>query len=472
MDPAAATGQVRVAIVGDGAVADLALPTTMAIRELIPRIRTTLASGRDDDELTPEEDISDGLRPYSLAPLGGTPFSLDATLETLAIDDGEQLILCKLPPGPAAPPVVEDIADASAIHSAHQFKPFTHQLLPAMAQVVVLVLGALVCGLALDGWHRGYQWWAAGALGLLCRRLHGSDRAAAPPRPRRGRRPHGGGHHRPAGVGPHSGVARGRGGSPRLPGRGRPAGMVTAAVGDHQHLGRHLHRDHRRQRDRGDRRRGAHVSPTCPICRWAAACWPSRCSWRSMRRPRLRCGPRFPLPNVPAPGEPTPPPLALTEIEDLPRKTATSASYQSGLIAASVILAVLGSVLVVWLPDAPALLAWWLVIATITVTVLRMRIWDSAIPALWFLATPFLTALALTISFAATGHLLAGLYAAAAAAGLTVVLLIAAALKPRQLTIPQRRYLDLFENTLLITILPAMLWLVGLVSLIRNRGAI
>ena len=166
MDPAAATGQVRVAIIGDGAAADLALPTTLAIRELIPRIRATLASGRDDDELTPE-DVSDGLRPYSLAPLGGTPFSLDATLETLAINDGEQLILCKLPPGPAAPPVVEDIADASAIHSARQFKPFTHQLLPAMAQVVVLVLGALVCGLALDGWHRGYQWWAAGALGVL-----------------------------------------------------------------------------------------------------------------------------------------------------------------------------------------------------------------------------------------------------------------------------------------------------------------
>jgi len=124
------------------------------------------------------------------------------------------------------------------------------------------------------------------------------------------------------------------------------------------------------------------------------------------------------------------------------------------------------------LPDGPALLAWWLVIATITVTVLRMRIWDSAIPALWFLATPFLAALALTISFTAAGHLLAGLYAAAAVAGLTVVLLIVSVLKPRELTIPQRRYLDLFENALLITILPAMLWLVGLVSLIRNLGAI
>ena len=54
MDPAAATGQVRVAVIGDGRAADLALPTTLAIRELIPRIRATLASGRDDDEKEPK----------------------------------------------------------------------------------------------------------------------------------------------------------------------------------------------------------------------------------------------------------------------------------------------------------------------------------------------------------------------------------------------------------------------------------
>ena len=181
---------------------------------------------------------------------------------------------------------------------------------------------------------------------------------------------------------------------------------------------------------------------------------------------------RFPLPNVPAPGEPTPVASSLAEIEDLPRKTAISASYQSGMIAASVILAVVGSVLVLWLPDQPPLLAWWLVVATITVTVLRMRIWDSAVPSLWFLSAPFVTALTLAVSFAVTGHLVAGMYATAAVAGLTVALLVASVLKPRDLTIPQRRYLDLFENTLLVTIAPTLLWLVGLVSLIRNRGAI
>ena len=118
---------------------------------------------------------------------------------------------------------------------------------------------------------------------------------------------------------------------------------------------------------------------------------------------------RFPLPNVPAPGEPTPAPPLLAELEDLPRKTAISHAYQTGLVAASVVLSVIGSVLVVWLPAAPSLLAWWLVVATATVTVLRMRIWDSAVPSLWFVASPLITTAALTVSFTATGHLFTGL---------------------------------------------------------------
>ena len=383
MDPAAATGQIRVAIIGDGAAADIALPTTLAIRELIPRIRATLASGRDDDELPPE-DVSDGLRPYSLAPLGGTPFSLDATLETLNINDGEQLILRKLPPGPAAPPVVEDIADASAIHSARQFKPFTHQLLPAMAQVVVLALGALVCGLALDGWRRGYQWWAAGALGVLAVIL-----MAATVLLRRRRRVVAAGR-----MGVATTVPLALALAASLPGDGAAPRVFLAAAGlvawsllllaiTSTWVATYT----------------AIIAVSATVAIAAAVRMLAHLPYLS-----LGCGvlaisllvalnaptasavwARFPLPNVPAPGEPTPPPSSLTEIEDLPRKTAISASYQSGLIAASVILAVLGSVLVLWLPDAPALLAWWLVIATITVTVLRMRIWDSAIPAMWFL---------------------------------------------------------------------------------------
>ncbi|WP_241473929.1 type VII secretion integral membrane protein EccD [Mycolicibacterium neoaurum] len=472
MDPATATGQVRVAIIGEGAGADLALPTTLAIRELIPRIRATLTSGRDDSDLAPQDaaDI-DGPRPYSLAPLGGTPFSLDATLETLNIDDGEQLILCKLPPGPAAPPVVEDIADAAAIHSASQFKPFNHQLLPVVAQVVVLALGALVCGLALDAWYRGYQWWAAAALGVVTVTFMASTVLLG----RRGRSV------ASTRMGLATTVPLGLALAAALPGDAAAPRvfLATAGVVAWSLLMLVLTSTY-----------VATYTAIVAVGFTVAGAAAVRMVW-DLPYISLGCGilavsllvaptaptssavwARFPLPNVPAPGEPTPPAPSLAEIEALPKKTATSASYQSGLIATSVILAVLGSVLVVWLPDAPQLLAWWLVVATVTVTLLRMRIWDSTVTALWFLSAPFLAAVTLAISFVATGHLVAGLYATGAAIGLTVVLLIVSMLKPRDLTIPQRRRLDLFESSLLVTIVPTMLWLIGLVSLIRNRGTL
>lgn len=471
MDPAVATGQVRVKVVGESAAADIALPTTLPIRELIPRIRKTLASGRDDDELPPEADNVIELRPYSLAAPGATPFSLDATLEALAIDDGELLLLRQLPPGPSAPPVVEDIADASAIHSASQFKPFAHTLLPNVAQVVVLGLGALVIGLALTAWHGHNRGWAAIALGVLALVYIAATAVLG----RRGRTT-AAARMGLATTGPLVAAL-----AASLPGDGAAPRVFLAAAG---------------------------------LVAWSLLLLTLTSTWVStyttiitvatalaiaaavrilahLPYVTLGCGliaisllmalnaptvsavwARYPLPNVPAPDELTPAPLGLAEIEDLPRKAATSNAYQSGLIAASVLLAVIGSVLVAWIPAAPSLLAWWLVIATIAVTVLRMRIWDSAVPALWFLAAPFLTAAALTVTFTLTGHLVAAIYATATVAGLTVLLLLASVVKPRELTIPQRRYLDFFENTLLVTIPPAMLVLAGLVGLIRNRGSL
>jgi hypothetical protein len=404
MDPAAATGQIRVAIIGDGAAADIALPTTLAIRELIPRIRATLASGRDDDELPPE-DASDGLRPYSLAPLGGTPFSLDATLETLNINDGEQLILRKLPPVPAAPPVVEDIADASAIHSARQFKPFTHQLLPAMAQVVVLALGALVCGLALDGWRRGYQWWAAGAQGVLTVILMA---ATVQLRRRRSRVAAGrmGATTVPLALAPAASLP-GDGGSPRLPGA---AGLVAGRrrAGDHQHLGGHLHRDHRRQRDRGDRRFGVHACPPAVLSLDGAG----HLAARGAHAPTaLWCG-RGSRPTCHGPG--ADPAAVVAHRDEDHRKTAISvppAAHRR--LGDPAVLVGAGAVVA----GEPALLAW----------LRRHDHRHGAADASGIRRFPrcgFRHAVSdragTDYSFTATGHPLAGLYAAAAIAGLTV----------------------------------------------------
>lgn len=167
MDPAIATGLVRVAVIGDDSAADLALPTKVSIRELIPVVRRVLASGRDDDDLSSEQ-AAEPVRPYSLRPFAGTPFSLDATLETMAVKDGEQLLLCVLPPGPAAPPVVEDIADAAAIHSSQQTSVFDPSTMLGPAALVVGVAAlVLLCGLAGYGWYSGYPVWAQGTFGAL-----------------------------------------------------------------------------------------------------------------------------------------------------------------------------------------------------------------------------------------------------------------------------------------------------------------
>lgn len=470
MDPAVATGLVRVKVVGEDNSADIALPTGLPIRELIPRIRKTLASGRDDDDL-PERDNVIALRPYSLAPPGSTPFSLDATLEALAVDDGELLLLRQLPPGPTAPPVVENIADAAAIHSASQFKPFTQSLLPAVAQIVVLVLGALVCGLALATWHGHHRWWAAIGLGVLAVVYIAATGVLA----RRGEPV------TAARMGVASTVPLALALAAALPGDGAAPRVFLAAAG---------------------------LAAWSLVMLTLTATWISTytsmivvsaslallaalrivahlpyvtlgCVLITISLLTARSAPtaaavwaRFPLPNVPAPDEDDPPPLSLSEIEALPTKVARSNAYQNGMIAASVIMTVIGSVMVVWLPAAPSLLAWWLMIATVMVTVLRMRVWDSAVPALWLLSAPFVAAVALSASFAFSGHLLAAVYAAAALVGLVTLLLVATALKPGALTIPQRRYLTLFEETLLATIFPAMVVLTGLYSLIRNRGAL
>lgn len=471
MDPAAATGQVRVAIISDDAAADLALPTTLAIRELIPRIRGVLTSGRDNDDLPTTSNEEVVLRPYSLAPLGGTPFSLDATLETLGIDDGELLQLCQLPPGPAAPPVVEDIADAAAIHSASRFRSFQHEMLLPTAQIAALAVTALLCGLATYGWHLGHRVWAAAALGALTVTfatatvlLHRHSKAVTGGR-----------------VGVATAVPLALALAAALPGDGAAPRVFLAAaalvawslllsvittswVATHTAI--------------------AAVNATVGLVAAARIVWhlpflTLGCGLLAASLLLAAAAPtaaaawaRFPLPNVHAPGDVTPPPPSLAELEDLPRKTALSHAYQSGMVAASVILAVIGSILVLWLPAAPSLLCWWLVVVTATVTVLRMRIWDSAVPSLWFAASPLLITATLALSFTASGHLSAGLWAAGTLAGLTLILIGAAAIKPRELSIPRRRYLDLFENTLLLTIVPTMLWLVGLVSLIRNRGAL
>lgn len=470
MDPATATEQVRVHIVGDQSASELALPTNLPIRELIRPIRKILESGRDDDQDTVSSNDTIELRPYSLAPIGGTPFAPDATLAMLNVEDGSQLLLRQLPPGPAAPPVVENIADAAAIHSADQFESFRHDQLAGAAQVAALAGGALSCGLAVHSWLLGYHLWSAIALGVLTLALIGAAMllwrrgstevvgrlAVAIPIPLA---------LTVALALPGEGVAH----RVFLAAAAVTAWSVVVQAKTNTWTATHT----------------TIIAVCIPVALTAAI----RAVWNL---PYLSLGciliaasliltkmaptgsaawARFPLPTVAAPGEEIPPPPSLAELEDLPRKTAASHAYQTGLLAASVILTIIGSVLTLWLPEAPSWWCWLLVVATGFVVLMRTRIWDTASQAMWFIAAPLLTTAALAISFTATGHLLAGVLAGAALAILTIAIVVAAAVKPRELSLPRRRMLDIFESTLLILIPPLIFYLLGILNLIRNfRG--
>lgn len=469
MDPAIATSQVRVAIIGDDAAADLALPTKVTVRELIPRIRAILAGVGDDDDIPPQFH-TDGLRPYSLRPMAGTPFSLDATLETLGVSEGDALMLCMLPPGPTAPPVIEDIADAAAIHSAQQTRIFdAARMLGPAALTAGLAAGALTSGLALYAWHRGHMLMTQIGLAVIALAFI----AATVGLRRSGRVTESGL------VGVAAAAPLGLALAAALPGDAAAPRLVLAAAGVAAWSLLLL-----TLTDKWVAPLTAMTAVSIPVA-LVAACrtvwdWPfltlgclllALSLLLAIQAPTLSpVFARFPFFYVPAPGEQPAQPLSLAQIEDLPRRAAASQAFQAGMIAASVILTVIGSVLVLWLPTHPSLLCWWLVVVVGLVTVLRLRLFDAATPALWFLASPLLTTAAVAVSFAATGHIEAAAWAAITLAALTLLLIGAALLKPGKLSIPRRGYLDAVENVLLWTILPSMLWLMGLVSLIRNRG--
>ena len=88
----------------------------------------------------------------SLAPIGGAPFSLDATLDTVGVVDGDLLALQPVPVGTPAPRIVEDIADAAVIFSAARAKPWGIEQIQRGATLAVL--GLVLVATALSVAHR------------------------------------------------------------------------------------------------------------------------------------------------------------------------------------------------------------------------------------------------------------------------------------------------------------------------------
>jgi hypothetical protein len=76
---------VRVAILADSRLTEMALPAELPLREILPavqRLAAPAASNGDADDTLSALDIRAASN-LSLAPIGGAPFSLDASLDTV-----------------------------------------------------------------------------------------------------------------------------------------------------------------------------------------------------------------------------------------------------------------------------------------------------------------------------------------------------------------------------------------------------
>lgn len=83
---------------------------------------------------------------------------------------------------------------------------------------------------------------------------------------------------------------------------------------------------------------------------------------------------RFPVPVIPAPGDPSPAAPSLRVLEDLPRRVRVSDAHQTGFIAGGVLLVVVGSLTLV-VPQGISPWEWYVVVAAALGAALRARVW-------------------------------------------------------------------------------------------------
>jgi type VII secretion integral membrane protein EccD len=465
---------VRVAILADSRLTEMALPTELPLREILPAVKRLMVPAAQNGDAADPSDTA-AAAPLSLAPIGGAPFSLDASLDTVGVVDGDLLALQPVPVGPAAPGIVEDIADAAMIFSTSRLKPWGTVHIQRGALAAVIAVALLATGLGVT-----YRV-ATGALsGLIAVSVIAALTALAGLLIRT----------RSARAGIALSIAAlvpiGAALVLAVPGRFGPAQLVLAAAGvTAWSLIALLVPSPERERVVGFFTATAVVGAGVLLAAGAELLW-------ELPILSIGCGlivaallvtieaaqlsalwARFPLPVIPAPGDPTPSAPSLRVLEDLPRRVRIGDAHQSGFTAAAVLLSVLGSVAIALRPEALSGVGWYLVGATAAAATLRARVWDSAACKAWLLAQPYLVAGVLLVFYTATGR-----YAAALGAALVLVALVSVwvvvALNPRiaspeSYSLPLRRLLGFVASGLDASLIPVMAYLVGLFSLVLNR---
>jgi type VII secretion integral membrane protein EccD len=463
---------VRVAILTDSRLTEMALPAELPLREILPavqRLAAPVASNGDADA------DSGATSQLSLAPIGGAPFSLDASLDTVGVVDGDLLALQPVPAGPAAPGIVEDIADAAMIFSTSRRKPWGTAHIQRGALAAAIAVTLLATGLAVTyrvttGALTGLL--AVGAIAILVALtglLIGSRSARAA---------------QALSITALVPIAAAL--ALAVPGRFGPAQLLLAAAGvTAWSLIVLMIPGRERERVVGFFTAVAVVGAGVALAAGAELLW-------QLTILSIGCGlivaallvtieaahlsalwARFPLPVIPAPGDPTPSAPSLRVLEDLPRRVRVGDAHQSGFIAAAVLLSVLGTVAIALRPEAVSGVAWYVVAATAVTAILRARVWDSAACKAWLLAQPYLATGVLLVLYTSTGR-----YVAAFGAVLVLIALVSVwvvvALNPRiaspeSYSLPLRRLLGFVAAGLDASLIPVMAYLVGLFSWVLNR---
>ncbi|MFA5709609.1 type VII secretion integral membrane protein EccD [Mycolicibacterium sp.] len=458
---------VRVAVLADSRITEIALPAQVPLREIMPAVLRLLP---DEEEGQDSGDGPTARRRLSLAPIGGATFSLDATLDTVGVVDGDLLALQPVPAGPAAPGIVEDVADAAVIFSESRKRPWdtTHIQRAARAAVIVVLLAGTGFAVA----HRLLTGDVAGLFAVSALAAVAVVAALA----LRARSPQPAVELSIAALAPIAAAF-----ALAVPGEFGPPQLILAAAGV---TAWSLISTFISERSLGFFTAGTVVGFGVLVASAVAAIW-------NVSLVALGCGlivlallvtvqaahlsamwARLPLPVIPAPGDPAPSAPSLKILEDLPRRVRISDAHQTGFIAGAVILSVLGSLAIAVQSD-PGVWGWYVVIATAAAAVLRARVWDTAACKAWLLAQPYLVGVALLVTFAIQGRYQLALWAVVALAVVTVVWIFAATnpkfASPESYSLPMRRYVSFLAAALDASLIPVMAYGVGLFTWVLNR---
>ncbi|MET0702781.1 MAG: type VII secretion integral membrane protein EccD [Mycobacterium sp.] len=454
---------VRVAILAESRLTELALPAELPLREILPAVQRLLFTGDGQP------------RRLSLAPVGGAPFSLDASLDTVGVVDGDLLVLQPVPVGPAAPGIVEDIADAAVIFSQTRSTPWGARHIQAIARAGVVALVLAITGVAVahrmvTGEDGGLYAVSALAAVTVLAALYLRARAERPATE----------------VSVVALVPIAAAFALGVPGEFGAAQVLLAAAG---------------------------------VTAWALICMilgqgglDSELSFFTVATVvgagvllaaaagviwdlpllTLGCGlivlallvtiqaaqlsalwARFPLPVIPAPGDPAPSAPSLKVLQDLPRRVRVGNAHQTGFIAGAVLLAGLGSLLIAGRSESPGFWGWYLVIATAAAAVLRARVWDTAACKAWLLAQPYLVALALVVIFTAQHRYGMALWTLGVLAVLVLGWIVVATnpklAAPESYSLPMRRLVGFVAVAADASLIPVMAYLVGIFAWVLNR---